>query len=265
VAVEADMVARALAITWEHVFQALPTGWARRQGGVVAGVTGVGLAFFNGVWPESADPDPATVSQLLGEVAATGLPHCLQLRPRASASFEDLALGRGMVPEQPVPLMLLEGTGAIARLVDVEGLVVRELTPEEAGSHARAAASGFEVRDEPLLKFITPAVLALPGVRCYLGEVDGEPVTTGMGITIGPFVGIFDIATPPAHRGRGYAAAVTARAVADGLAAGARWSWLQSSPAGHSLYRRLGFRDVELWSFWVSADEGEPHMPSRSP
>ena len=54
-------------------------------------------------------------------------------------------------------------------------------------------------------------------------------------------------------RSRGYAAAVTARAVADGLSGGAEWAWLRSSPAGYPVYTRLGFKTVERWSSWVSA------------
>jgi N-acetylglutamate synthase len=253
VAVHAGVVASALASTWEHVFQAVPGGWVRRQGGVVAGVTGVALPTLNGVWPESVDPDPGTVSELLDEVAGTGLPHCLQLRPGGSAGPRDLAAERAMVPKERVPLMLLEDPAPIGAFIDVDGLTVRELLPNEAEAHATVVASGFELPVEPFRQFITPAVLALPGVRCYLGEVDGQPVTTGMGVRISSFVGIFDIATPPPHRGRGYGAAVTARAVADGLAAGAEWSWLQSSAVGHRLYTRLGFTDIEHWDCWVRA------------
>jgi predicted GNAT family acetyltransferase len=81
-------------------------------------------------------------------------------------------------------------------------------------------------------------------------------VTTGMGLTIGSYVGVFNIATPPARRRRGYGAAVTVRAVADGVAAGARWAWLQSSGAGYPVYDRLGFRTTEDWNCWLSTS---PH------
>jgi GNAT superfamily N-acetyltransferase len=136
--------------------------------------------------------------------------------------------------------------------------VIRELVPAEAHLHAQAAAAGFEMPVEPLLSLMTPAYLELPGVRCYLGEVDGQPVTTGLGVTLGFYVGISDIATLPAHRRRGYGAAVTARAVADGLAAGATWAWLQSSELGYPVYERLGFRTAEVWSCWLSATATDP-------
>ena len=48
----------------------------------------------------------------------------------------------------------------------------------------------------------------------------------------------------PEYRGRGYGAAVTARAVIDGFANGAELALLAASPMGEPVYRRLGFREV---------------------
>ncbi|HEX7269576.1 MAG TPA: GNAT family N-acetyltransferase [Streptosporangiaceae bacterium] len=100
---------------------------------------------------------------------------------------------------------------------------------------------------------MTADVLRLPGVRCYMGEIGGQAVTTGLGVTLGEFTGVFSVATLPAYRRRGYGAAVTARVVADGLAAGAKWAWLQSSPPGYATYARLGFGTVETWKCWIAA------------
>lgn len=130
-------------------------------------------------------------------------------------------------------------------------LRVRQLEPEEASLHALVAAGGFEAPEEPFLQLMTADVLRRPGVRCYLGEVDEVPVTTGLGVTVGESVGIFNTATPPQYRGHGFGAAVTARAVADGLHSGARWSFLQSSPAGYGVYTRLGYSTAELWDLWA--------------
>jgi hypothetical protein len=46
---------------------------------------------------------------------------------------------------------------------------------------------------------------------------------------------------------------VTARAAADGFAAGATWAWLQSSTTGYHVYEALGFRTLERWLCWVRA------------
>jgi predicted GNAT family acetyltransferase len=53
--------------------------------------------------------------------------------------------------------------------------------------------------------------------------------------------------TPPEHRGRGYAAAVTAGASLGALAAGAKWCVLYTqltNPTASAVYRRIGYRAV---------------------
>lgn len=250
--IDADAAAAALATLWQRLAGAMPAAWVQRAGGAVAMVTGVPSPFLNGVWSERADPDPGTVAGLLERVRATGLPHCLQLRPGGSQALSSLAGSRGMSREQDdVPLMVLEDPAKLGKHVD--GLVIRQLHPSEAELHVTVAAAGFEAPQEVFRQLVTPDVLSIPGVRCYVGEADGRLVTTGIGVTLGASVGIFNVATPPADQRRGYGAAVTARAVADGLAAGAAWSWLQSSPPGYPVYEQLGFRLVESWQAWVSA------------
>ena len=96
----------------------------------------------------------------------------------------------------------------------------------------------------PLSGMYVPQVVAIPGVRIYVGRVDGEPVTTAIGWTASAATGIFQVATAPTYRGRGYGGAVTSRAVLDGFAAGADLVWLQASSLGERLYRDLGFRQV---------------------
>lgn len=252
VRVHADVAAAAHAGLREHLIAGLPAGWARRDGGVIGAVTGVGVPTVNGVWPEQVNPDPAVVAALLDEVAASGLPHCLQLRPGAAERLTALAARRGMVRSAPVPLMVLDDPAALRAAQQVPGLRLRQLAPEEAPIHAGVGAAGFEAPEELFVALMTPTVLRLPGTRCYLGEADAGLVTTGLGLTIGDSVAILNIATPPEHRGRGYGAAVTARAVSDGLNDGAQWSFLQSSAAGYGVYGRLGFVTVELWDCWFS-------------
>jgi GNAT superfamily N-acetyltransferase len=215
-------------------------------------MSGVALANCNGVWAEKVDPDAKLVGALLNEVMSAGLPYCLQLRPGAGVALTHVPVARGMVPGGQVPLMVLEGSGALEAAQQVDELEIRELAPEAAQEHVAIAARGFGAPEELMAQLATPAVLGMPGVRCYVGEVDGEPVTTGLGLTLLSFVAIFSVATPPPYRGQGYAGAVTARAVADGLGGGAEWAWLQSSPAGYPVYTRLGFKTVERWSSWVS-------------
>lgn len=255
--IDPEVAAAAMLETWQHLFAAVPDGWTRAEPGALAAVSGVALPTLNGVYVASLDADAEMVADLLDQVAATGLPHCLLVRPDAAKRVTDLAVVRGMTREQ-VPLMVMENSSQLGAVQATDGLVIRELVPAEAHLHAQVAAAGFEAPVELFLQLSTPALLELQGVCCYLGEVDGQPVTTGVGVTLGSYVGIFNIATQPAHRRHGYGAAVTARAVTDGLTAGAKWAWLQSSELGYRVYESLGFRTAEVWSCWLSATATDP-------
>jgi len=234
-----------------YLRRANPDGWTVREGGAVAAVTGVPVAMLNGVSAERADADPATVARLLDQVAETGLPHSLQLRPGASPALAGLAQARGMIQDRDSPLMVLPDPARRGPAQHLDRLKIRELSPGETEPHVVVAAAGFEAPEEIIRQLITP-LRNDPGIRFYVGEADGRPVTTGMGVTIGNFVGVFNITTVPGDRGHGYGAAITARVVSGGYAAGASWSWLQSSPAGYHVYERLGYRTIESWQVWVS-------------
>ena len=250
--VEADGVAQALSEIWELLTGAVPGAWCERRGGAIAAVTGADAANLNGVWVFSASADPGITDDLLDRVAATGLSHCLQLRPGASDALVARAERRGMVVSETVPLMALDDRGALGGVPAPPELALRQLEPDEAELHVLVATAGFGAPEQIFRQVVTPATLSLPGVRCYIGEAGGHPVTTGIGVSLGGAVGIFNVATPPEHRGRGYGAAVTARAARDGLAAGGRFAFLQSSPDGFPVYRRMGFRTLEHWRTWLS-------------
>jgi ribosomal protein S18 acetylase RimI-like enzyme len=84
--------------------------------------------------------------------------------------------------------------------------------------------------------------ICLDGVRLFRADaVTGvvtdtatAPKPDGLSHTLDGFTGIFNVATLPGFRGRGFGTAVTVRAVADGLAAGSSWCWLYEASAQSS-------------------------------
>jgi N-acetylglutamate synthase len=250
----AEETAVALAEAWQALLAVHPEAWTVYHDGLSAFTTGIPLAGLNGVSCSCVDPGPEEVRRLLRELKARGLPHMLQLRPGTDAAVLAVADEEGLAADPGVPLMRLDDPAPLDRGRAVApGLTVRQLGPDETALHPLIAAAGFEEAPEHFMRLLPPFVLNLDGVRAYVGEVDGEVVTTALGMTRAGNVGIFNVATPPEHRRRGYGAAVTARAAADGFAAGATWAWLQSSTAGYRVYEALGFRTVERWRCWVRA------------
>jgi ribosomal protein S18 acetylase RimI-like enzyme len=251
--IDADTAATGLAETWVRLMAAHPEGWSRREPDVVVARSGVRLPMLNVVIAHGPDPRPETVAALLDELAATGVPHSLRARPGSAAALGGFARDRGMERVADLPLMVLDGRPSVER---ADGLAIRELDPSEVDVHTRLLAAGFEIAEDYLARLMVPELPATEGMRAYVGEVDGEQVATGFAVRTGEHVGIFSIATVPAARRRGHGAAITARAVEDGLEAGAAWAWLMTSPGGYGVYERLGFAEVESWSVW-SAPAGE--------
>jgi ribosomal protein S18 acetylase RimI-like enzyme len=96
----------------------------------------------------------------------------------------------------------------------------------------------------------------MPGGVPYLAREDGQVVAVGFGVFGDRIAGVFNIATVPAYRGRGYGRAITSRIVADGIDRGADLAYLQSSEDGYPLYQSMGFRTVESWTY-LSSSSGE--------
>jgi N-acetylglutamate synthase len=235
---------------WSSV---LPGGRFLCQDGVYAMVTGIPLSPFNGVWSGHVRPGAAAVAALLDEVSRAGVPYGLKLPPGCEEAFTRLAAARGMAPVADITLMALDAPDAAGAGPLPDGLTIQRLAPERAPRHAAVAAAGFGTGPDIFPRAVTPDLLRLASVRCYVGEVAGRPVTTSLSVTLGSCTGIFCVATVPGFRGRGFGAAVTARAVADGLAAGSAWCWLEASAMGLPGYRRLGFQVIEHRRGWASA------------
>ena len=156
--IDPEVPAAALLETWQHLLAGVPDGWTRAEPGALAVVTGVALPTLNGVCVASLDADAEVVADLLDQVAATGLPHNLLVRPDVAKRVTDLAVARGMTREQ-LPLMVLEDSSQLGAVQATDGLVIRELVPAEAHLHAQVAAAGFEAPVELFLQLMTPASL----------------------------------------------------------------------------------------------------------
>lgn len=104
-------------------------------------------------------------------------------------------------------------------------------------------------RHRPTLRAILGRIAA-PHVGAVLHGADG-PVACGRAVAGEGQVGLFDIVTAPAHRGRGHARRLIAHLLAWGRAQGAQRAYLQveaDNVPALRLYERLGFQDV--YRYW---------------
>jgi ribosomal protein S18 acetylase RimI-like enzyme len=203
------------------------------------------LPAFNGAWAE-ADSAAGELGRALAEVEELGLRFGATVRAGRTPAVEATVPQLGLTVAARLPGMAATPEDLPAAPAS-ELEIIRVETADGLAQALSVAATGFEVPAELLASVYMVEVSELDGIEYYLARLGGRDVSTAVGYRIDGTVGIFNVATPPEYRGRGYGATITAYAARDGFAAGADLAWLQSSVMGESVYRRLGFREVEMY------------------
>jgi len=231
---------------------------------VVWGSTGLPLQAFNGAIAATFNKETADerIETVLGYYRELRIDMSWWVGPTSPAWLGDRLLAHGLVSDGVAPGMAasLEGWSA-PPLPD--GLEI-ELTRDAASFHDAMDVmfEGFEMpRDvQPLFEERFRGYSIEPGAvsRTFVARLDGRPIATSLGATLDGIVAIYNVATVAAARHRGAGAAVTAEAMADAQAAGARWAILESSEMGRSVYERLGFRQVAEVAIFAGNFSGEP-------
>jgi hypothetical protein len=234
----------ALVSAWGDLFGAVDGGSFDRRGDLrISLCPHIPVPQVNGPWViEDSQAAIDGLPDALAEVEAAGAWPWVQTRT-AHARVRDAARELGLTHEERMPGMLLR-PGELVEPVVAEELEVGLMRDDELTETNQVLASAFDVPRE-LFDLFMSLLVGLAGLSIYVGRVDGAVVSTALGFTADGTTGVFNVATPAEHRGRGYGAALTAGVVRDGLAMGSGLAYLQSSDIGHRVYRRLGFRDVE--------------------
>ncbi len=234
-------------------------GMGRSAGGAITEVgplhlvaTGIPMEFFNGAFLTApVDDAEATIRSAVAFMAEQGVPW--QLWVRAGLDDELLAAGRraGLRDAPGPPVMVLD---PIPLIPPIPPPLEVTLVSDEAGIevHCDVAARGFEMPIEIMHRFVTAALLQDEHVGILVGSVGGEPVSTALVSVSGRTAGVYSVATPSEHRRRGYGAAMTWAAVAEGVRRGCDLAVLQSSAMGKPVYAAMGFTEIGQYLWLVS-------------
>jgi GNAT superfamily N-acetyltransferase len=253
---DADDAARAALASWGVLCTSSPGGWSSERDGVMRASTGIPFPPFNGVWSAAADVATADVLKAVDEFAAGDLPWNLQLRPGYPAELDDELAGRGLVVTAEIPFMVLPDPAPLAAAVQRSAATYRQVeTFADLDSLLSLMERGFGMPPELAREMFPMRLMFLAATWI---ATDGQDVSTGLGFLHDGWCGVFNVATPEEHRGRGYGGAVTAYTVEAARAAGARGAYLQSSPMGLPVYERLGFVTAETWRQWMPGQYVEP-------
>jgi len=186
----------------------------------------------------------------------------------APVTAENLARARRFFQGQPFCWLveegqgtgLLEAAGGTFREPDLEMVVPLPGRPQASGvTEVRGAqeleevyevlAEVFGFRAGTARGFFGPLVRTAGWVP-FLVREEGQPAATAMVFPAQEAAGIYAVATRPAFRRRGRAAAVVSACLGRAGAMGCRQAVLYATPAGEPLYRGLGFRTVAVFRDW---------------
>jgi len=158
-------------------------------------------------------------------------------------------LSNGFVAAGTEPGMAadLDGIFSLAT-VDVSpgGLrIERARTEARVREFAETLAALADPPDPTVVRFYERASPALLGPESplwlYVGNVGEEPVASAELTVGGGVVGLYNISTRSAHRGKGIGTAMTLQPLLDAREAGFETAVLQASEEGFPIYSRLGF------------------------
>jgi GNAT superfamily N-acetyltransferase len=100
-------------------------------------------------------------------------------------------------------------------------------------------------------QFADATFFRLPHVAAFLARVGDAASAAALVFVTHGVAGIYWVGTTPEARGRGLAALCTRVAGNAGFAMGARVAALQASVMGEPVYRRMGYREITRYPWYV--------------
>lgn len=209
------------------------------------------------VSPDLAAPADAVVVEVEEAAVTAGLAPAFYVEPSWSASLREALSVRGYTAVASETWMSFSGLAPAAR-TPLEIRVARNASDLETFARVLDRADGHE-EGEPLSPFGRAILRASPspGARFVrlLGSHEGRVVSIASLHFAGDAAGLYDVATLPDLRGRGFSTTVVVEAVRRVRAARCRRFWLQTTTGSDAerLYRKLGFVEAFVGEAWAPA------------
>jgi GNAT superfamily N-acetyltransferase len=238
------------------VFGTIDGAYVERADGVAVLMTGLPALLFNQIIIDGTDTKTDAISRLVGTGRTRGHPFVVNLRVGADDAHVPLMAELGLQPLSDVPWIpgmamhpIRQETSALPENHEI----VRVADERMLEDNIITTANGFEMPEEWVRRAVSMAMVERPDIALYTGYTDGEPVSVGIGFRTGNTIGVYNVATVPAARRRGYGEHITRRITDDAVRAGCDVATLQASDMGKSIYQRLGYRTVVEYMGYVPA------------
>ena len=192
--------------------------------------------------------DPAAARTAAAPLQASGLPAAVLFTEGATADVAQTLETMGFAYQGAMPAMAVDIDAMGDTALPAGCTWARVGAGRDGSAWADALATGYDI-PFGLARLFSPVALgadmaADAAIQFFAVLKDGEIVATSLFFLADGLAGIYSVSTLAAERGRGLGAHATAQALREARQLGYRVGVLQSSPAGHSVYRKLGFEDL---------------------
>ncbi|GAA0961533.1 hypothetical protein GCM10009554_78150 [Kribbella koreensis] len=224
-------------------------GGRQRSDGVLWSIGGSPLDYHNavvGCLVEDGAAADRVVAESLQELRDSGVPGCWHVGPSMRPlDLGDRLLAAGFSYGGPEPGMAVRL--ADLREAEADGLRIERLTEvDQLEVWAQTLGRGFGegVKEAEWVASVYRQLGLADPWRHYVGYLDDEPVATATVLLAAGVAGLYFVMTVPEARRRGIGAAITAAVLREARHSGVEYAVLGASPAGRSIYARLGFREL---------------------
>ena len=233
---------------WPALRSAIVGGWLLRFS------EGYSKRANSGCALPGAAPLQAVLPEIEQRYARAGLPCCIRLTPLAPDGSATLLASRGwtMVDETSVQVADL---AAFSPTRPPGGIVLSPRVSDSWAEGFAAASPRPDLRAASLLRMLQ--AIGSPTAFGTVRDPAGDPLAFGLGVLERGAVGLFDIVTAPAHRGKGHGRAMVEALLDWGRSNGAGAAYLQVTTGNVpalGLYGSLGFGEAYRYVYWRAPD-----------
>jgi ribosomal protein S18 acetylase RimI-like enzyme len=218
---------------------------------------------------DRAEPAPnldAQLHEVLDRFREAGNGVHLLTADHLGPAFDDAARAAGWELAFSAPGMIAERVVDPSRPTDAELTWVEDA--HDLTRFRRVEKEGF-ADDEDEREMIDAVFADIrsvepPGMRAVIASTAGEDAAAAAVYLHDGVATIGLVGTIPRFRRRGLGGLVTAAAANAGFELGADTAFLIASPMGEPVYRRIGFRTIEDYRFWLPPSDDTPARASGS-
>jgi GNAT superfamily N-acetyltransferase len=230
----------------------------RLQGSCALALSGENVADFNMLLlGPPASPAALFLDEAMARADASRLDVLALMAPAVAEALAPAAERLGLTAAGTVPLMVLRGAPDAhqSRSCRIE-LATNADMARTAGDLMSAA---FQLPRDAVARVIEPSVTSASAAAVYVAFAGDTPMSSVTITRSGNTAGIWSMATPPEHQGKGMGRALLSRIIDRLRHDGVQRFYLFATAAGFPLYRSLGFVTLAEEAAWVKGHSTQTH------